>query len=335
VSKKVSVLLIVVAFLVIAATGCSSKAPSEAVRFVPDGANLLGRIDLNKLLTDEEITKLYEKASKGPENPQTFNEAVDWVEDVCGIDLTTFSTITFFGDTSEVAGEDSAMAVALIVQGTFDREDLLDAIEDAVGEHGIQLKSTQYKGYEIYTVEGLERALAFLGDGMLVFAPQTWAERVIDVARGDRKAVSGAVLDTYNGQKDGLLKMALETESTDQADEELPAELGGFMGDLEAFENVKTAGLTVGRAERSLTLGLKLCAADDDSAEAMEQAIRGMVSFLQMAASFSEESEIPKGLLSLLGDLDISRSGSCVIINLDMPFSEIENLIAGGVGQPQ
>ncbi len=333
--KKVGALLVVVALLVTAVAGCSSKVSSEAVQFVPDGANLLGQINLNKLLSDEEITELYERASKSPENPQTFDEALDWVEDTCGIDLTTFSTITFFGDTSEVAGEDSITNMAIIVQGAFNRDDLLEAIEDAAAQHGIQLKSNQYKGYEVYTVEGLEGALAFLGDGMLVFAPQTWVERVIDVARGDRKAVSGAVLDTYNGLRDGLLKMALVTKSTEQEDGGLSGGLGDFMGDLEAFENVETVGLTVGRAEESITLDLRLCAADDDSAEAMEQAIRGMVSFLQMAVSLSEEGEIPEGLLSVLEDLNISRSGRCVIINLDMHFPEIENLIAGGMGQPQ
>jgi hypothetical protein len=32
-------------------------------------------------------------------------------------------------------------------------------------------------------------------------------------------------------------------------------------------------------------------------------------------------------------DLEVSRSGSCVTVNLDMPFSEIEDLIADGLGR--
>lgn len=326
-------MLVVLALLVSMITGCSSEAASNPVELVPEGANLLGQINLSKILTDEEITELYDKASKEPNDPQTFEEALNMLKDEYDIDLMKFKTITFFSDTSEFEAEDSTITVAIIVEETFDKGDLLAAIEDAAEGADVELESSEYKGYDVYAVEDLEGAFAFLNDKMLAFGPQVWIEDVIDVAKGDRKSLSGVVLDTYNDLDESLLKVAAETVSSGQADEKLPDEVGEFLGDLSAFEDIRTVGITLGREKESLALDMKLCAADSDSAEAMEQAIRGMFAFVQLMASLSEDGEVPEGLLSVLEDLDISRSGSCVTINLAMTFPEIEDLIAEDLGR--
>jgi hypothetical protein len=329
--RRVGLLLVVLALLVSIISGCSSKSASNPVSLVPEGANLLGQIDLNKILTDEEITELYDNASKEPNDPQNFEEALDKLKDEYNIDLMEFSTITFFSNTSEFEGEDSIDNIALIVEGTFDKGDLLDAIEDIAEKAGVELEPYDYKGYDVYTVEDEEGAFVFLSDNMLAFGLQVWIEDVIDVAKGDRNALSGVVLDTYNDLDEALLNVAAETVSPGKADGKLPDEMGEFLGDLSAFEDIETVGITLGRENESLALNVKICAADSDSAEAMEQAIRGMVVFVQLMASLSEDSEVPEGLLSILEDLEISRSGACVTVNLGMTFSEIRGLIAEGL----
>src|SRR4030043_556977 len=280
--RRVGLLLVVLALLVSIISGCSSKSASNPVSLVPEGANLLGQIDLNKILTDEEITELYDKASKEPNDPQNFEEALDKLKDEYNIDLMEFSTITFFSNTSEFEGEDSIDNIALIVEGTFDKGDLLDAIEDIAEKAGVELEPYDYKGYDVYTVEDEGCAIVFLSDNMLAFGLQVWIEDVIDVAKGDGKALSGVVLDTYNDLDEALLKVAVGTVSSGEADGKLPEEVGKLLGDLSAFENMKTVGITLGRENRSLALDMKLCAADSDSAEAIEQATEGMLTFFKL-----------------------------------------------------
>jgi hypothetical protein len=331
--KIVGPLFIVLALLVSMITGCSSKAASNTVRLVPEGANLLAQINFNKIITDEEITELYDKAPKDWYHPRTVEELRASIQDELDIDLTELNTITIFSVTSAFDGEDSIDNMVIILEGSFDGDALLAAIEDKVVEAHAYMEVPEYKGYDVYVIEESEVVFVFLSDNMLAIGPQVLIEEVIDVAKGDRKALSGVVLDTFNDLDEALLKVAAETVSSGQADEKLPDEVGEFLGDLSAFEDVKTVGVTLGRENESLALDIQLCTADSASAEAMEQAVRGMVVFVQLLASLSEDSEVPEWLLSVLEDLAISRSGSCVTINLDMTFSEIRGLIAEGLGR--
>jgi hypothetical protein len=325
--RRVGLLLVVLALLVSVITGCSSKSTSNPIALVPEGANLLGQIDFNKILIDEEITGLYDKASKESNDPQTFEEALEQLKDEYDIDLMKFSTITFFSDTSAFEGEDSIDNVALIVEGTFDKSDLLAAIEGIAEEADVELESYDYKGYDVYTVEDEESVFVFLSDKMLAFGPQVWIEDVIDVAKGDGKALSGIVLDTYNDLDEALVRVAVETVSPGEADGKLPEEMGEFLGDLSAFKDVKTVGITLGRENESLALDMKLCADDSDSAEAIEQAVGGLITFIKFAAAFSDDPESLEGLVSILEDVEISTSGSCVDVELKIALSEIEGWI--------
>ncbi|MBM3156336.1 MAG: hypothetical protein FJ004_03510 [Chloroflexi bacterium] len=331
--RRMCLLFVISALLVSMLAGCTSKSTTEAIGLVPEGANMLAQIDFNEIITDEEITELYDKAFKDQDTPRTFEEVLDGLKDEYGIDLMKFNTITFFGDTSELEVEDGTINLAIIVEGTFDKGDLLVAIEDAAAEADVELDSYDYKGYDVYAFEDEEGAFVFLRDGMFAFGLQVWIEDVIDVAKGDRKALRGVVLDTFNDLDEALIRIAAGTVSPGQADDQLSDEISDFLGDLSTFENMETVGMTLGREKASLSLDMKLYAADGDSAEAMEQALRGMIVFVQLAASLSEGSEIPEWLLSILGNLDISRSGSCVTINLRMSFSEIESLVAEGSSQ--
>jgi hypothetical protein len=328
--KKLSLLFIVFVLLVSMITGCSSEATPNPVELVPEGANLLGQIDLSKILTDEEITELYDKASKEPDAPKTFEEALDKLKHEYDIDLMEFNTITFFGDISEFEGEESINNIAIIVEGTLDRDALLAAIEDAADEAGVELETSEYKGYAVYTVKDEEAALVFLSDKMLAFGPQVWVEDVIDVAKGDKKALSGIVLNTYNDLDEALLKVAVEIVPSGLIDTELP-EMGEFPGDLSAFQDIKAVGLTLGREDVSLDFNMKLCADDSDSAEAIEQAVEGLITFIKFALAFSGDAESLEGILSILEDVDVSTKGSCVDVALKIALSEVEEWINNSI----
>jgi len=325
--KKIPVLLVIV-IVVTLFLGCSASESTDPIALVPQRANMLGHINLSEILQDKELTGIYDRALENSENPQTVKGALDNLKDENGIDLRDFQGGIFFADLSDSSIEESGYSGA-IVRGTFDTNKLIDSIKEA-SENGIIV--TEYKGYTIYSYELEEMAFVFVGNYILVIGPMDVVKDVIDVKKGDKKAVGGKVLDNYNKLGDVLVKIAAEVpadvakERLEDSEDELPA-------DLSSFADIRTIGLSMTKKQQSIALNLQLCAVDSDSAEAIEQTIEGMLAFIQLLGSFSDDPEAAEGLLSPLEDLNISRSGSCVTINLDMTFSEIEGLIAEGLGQ--
>lgn len=326
--KRFGLLLVVIVLIVLPVVGCSGGSETHSsIEMVPERANLLGQVNLTKILTDEDLTALYDKAPKDPGNPQTFEEALDNLKDDYDIDLMDFNEIIFFTDTSESADAEDTTNFALIVKGTFDKDDLLAAIEDAATEGETELESTDYKGYELHVFEDEDGAFVFLSDEMLVIGTMEWVKDVIDVANGDGKALSGMVLDTYNDLGDTLVKMAVETVEPGQAEEKLPDEMGDLLGDMSALEDIKTVGLTLDKKGSSVAVDMKMCASDTESAEELQEAIDGLIGIIGFAASMSENAEENEALLSLLEEIDVSQSGSCVDVELEMTLSEIEEYL--------
>ena len=329
--QRFGLLLVVMALVVLPVMGCSGgSVTSRSIEMVPERANMLGQVNLAKILTDEDLTELYDKTPKDPANPQTFEEALDNLKDDYDIDLMDFNDIVFFGDTSESADEEGTTNFALIVEGTFDKDDLLAAIEDAAAEGETELESTDYKGYEMHMFEDEDGAFVFLSDKMLVIGTMEWVKEVINVAKGDGKALSGVVLDTYNNMGDVLIKVAVETMAPGQAEEKLPGEMGDLLGDMSAFEDVKTVGLTLDKKGNSIAIAMKMCVADSESAEGLQEAIDGLIGIIGFAASMSENAEENEALLSLLEEIDVSQSGSCVDVELEMALLEIEEYLETG-----
>jgi len=322
--KKVIVLLLMVLLLVVSPlVGCSSSSGgvTNPIGLVPKQANMVGQADLSKILQDKDLTGIYDKVPKNASYPQTFDAALTQLKDQYNIDLNSFQEGIFFVDVS--GSTDQGNYSGVIVEGTFNKSDLIAAIQS---EAGVQLSTLKYKDYEIYTDEFEETAIAFLSNTTFVIGAMQPVKDVIDVKKGDAKALGGEVLDTYNKLGDALIKVAVAVPPG-MAEGNLGQSASQVLGNLSAFDKVKTVGMTVSKNEDSVALNVKLCCADSDSAQSIEDSINGLIGFMGLIMSMSGDQEQNQALDTLLNKVEVSRSDSCVNVSLSMTVAEIEDLI--------
>jgi hypothetical protein len=320
--KKVSFLLLMVLLLVVSPLiGCSSGGATNPIELVPKNANVVGHVDLSKILQDKDLTGIYDQVPKDPSYPQTFDDALAKLKDEYNIDLKSLQEGIFFADISGSADQGNYSGV--IIEGTFNKSDLIAAIQSAAGT---ELSTIKYKDYEIYTDELQESAIAFLSDNMLVIGAMEPVKDVIDVKKGDAKALSGEVLDTYNKLGDALIKVAVAVPSG-VAEGQLGESASQILGDLSAFDKVKSVGMTLSKNNKSVALNVKLCCADSDSAQSIEQSINGLITFAQFLTGMSENQQQNQALDTLLNKIKVTRSDTCVSINITATLTEIEDLI--------
>ena len=191
--KRVIVLLLMVLLLVVSPlVGCSNSSGgvTDPIGLVPKQANMVGQVDLSKILQDKDLTGIYDKVPKNSSYPQTFGDALTQLKDQYNIDLNSFQEGLFFADVS--GSTDQGNYSGVIVEGTFNKSDLIAAIQSAAD---VQLSTIKYKDYEIYTDELEETAIAFLGNTTFVIGAMQPVKDVIDVKKGDAAALRGIVLD--------------------------------------------------------------------------------------------------------------------------------------------
>jgi hypothetical protein len=313
------VLLLVVSPLI----GCSNSngGVTNPIGLVPKKANVIGHVDLSKILQDNDLTGIYDKVPKDSSYPQTFDDALAKLKEEYNIDLKNFQEGVFFGDISGSTEQGNYSGV--IVKGAFNKSDLITAIQSAAD---MELSTIKYKDYEIYTDESGGAAIAFLGDNMFVMGAMQPVKDVIDVKKGDGVALSGTVLDTYNKLGDALIKVAVAVPPG-VAEGQLGQSASQVLGDLSAFEKVKSVGMTLSKNDGSIALDVKLCCADSDSAQSIEQSINGLIIFAEFLTSMSENQQQNQALDTLLNKVEVGRSDSCVNITITATLAEIEDLI--------
>jgi len=325
--KRVIVLLLMVLLLVVSPLiGCSSGGATNPIGLVPKKANMLGKVDLSKLLQDNDLwgicynsyTGIYDKSS-----PQTFDDARTLFKDQFNIDLKSFQQGVLFADVSQ--SNDGGNYWGAIVKGTFNKNDLIAAIRSWGGDN-TAWRTINYKDYHIYAYKAEENVFAFLSDNTLVIGTMQPVKDVIDAQKGDVAALGGEVLDTYNKLGDALIKVAVAVPPG-VTEGQLGESASQYLGDLSAFDKVKSAGMTVSKNDGSVTIDLKLCCADSDSAQSVEQSINGMITLVKLLMAMSEDQEQKQALDRLLNNVEVSRSDSCVNVSLSMTVAEIEDLI--------
>ena len=329
--KKVSLLLLMVLLLVVSPLiGCSNSSGgvttssggvTNPIGLVPKKANVVGQVDLSKILQDKDLAGIYDKVPKDSSYPQTFEYALAKLKDQYNIDLKSFQEGVFFGDISGSTEQGNYSGV--IVKGAFNKSDLITAIQSAAG---MELSTINYKDYEIYTDESEETAIAFLSDNMLVMGAMQPVKDVIDVKKGDGAALSGTVSDTYNKLGDALIKVAVAVPPN-VGEGKLGESASQILGDLSAFEKVKSVGMTLSKNDGSVALDVKLCCADSDSAQSIEQSIDGLITLVKFLMAMSEDQQQNQALDTLLNKVEVVRSDSCVNITVNATLAEIEGLI--------
>jgi hypothetical protein len=321
--KRVVVLLLVVLSLVVfPLAGCtnSSIALPDPIKLVPNKVNLVGLVDITSILKDGNLTGIYDTVPKDTSYPQTFYDALSKLKDEYNIDLMGFQEGIYFADIS--SSGDTGNYSGIIIEGTFNKNDLISAIQSV---SGTELSTIKYKNYDIYADELQESAIAFLSDNMFVIGEMQAVQDTIDVKEG-APALSGEVLDIYNKLGNGLIKLAVAVPSG-VTEGQLGESASQYLGNLSAFDNVKSVGMTISPNNQSLTLDLKLCCTDSDSAQSIEQTINGLITFAQFLTGMSENQQQNQALDTLLSNVKVTRSDTCVDVNITATVNEIEQLI--------
>lgn len=312
-TKKLVSWLLVLILMLATAVGCGA-AELNAIELVPQDANLIANIQISKIINDQDLRDAYNKAEKEPGQPQTVEEGLNELVKETGIDLRDFSRAVVFAD---IATLDQAGYMAVIVEGTFDETQFIENIEEKTGK---ELSTTDYKGYKLYTDEEEEFVIAFLSDSMLLLGATKAVKDAIDVSKGDRRQVSGIILDTYNQLGDALIKFAFELpeEARESLSEELvPDEIPIS---LEPFADIDILGFALNKEAETITIQINPHFLSKDSAQDAKDTLSGAISL------FKGMLEVPE-LKELLGKIQVSVADFWVTITFEITLSEIEELI--------
>jgi hypothetical protein len=291
--------------------GCGAPAIAPTW-LVPDDVKFVASIQINKILTDQDLIAAYDEALNKPLfMPGTFEDALKQVEEEIGIDPRDFSEVLIFGDT------ESDDYFGATIKGTFDPEALIESVEEAIGE---EMAHSTYKGYQIYTTafEDEEVAICFLSDDTVALGLTNVVKDIIDVNQGDKERLSGRLYDTYTAFGDVWIKGAGEVP--EGAIDDIPEV--GIPIDLEILEDLEVVGFAFNKAGENLTLQIELCFSDAESAADVQDMISVIVIFLPLIMP-----DIPTEVADLLDWLSFSQSDSCITITLETTTTDIEELI--------
>ena len=311
-SKKLFSWLLVLILMLVTAAGCK-ESELTAIELVPQDANLIANIQVSKIINDQDLRNAYDKAKKEPEQPQTAEEALNELVEETGIDPRDFSEAVIFADLTTWEREEY---LGVIAEGTFDEKQFIDNIEGKAGE---EFTTSDYKGYKLYTDEKEEFGIAFLSDRMLLLGTTKAVKDAIDVSKGDRKQVSGIILDAYNRLGDALIKFAFELPEEARealAEEPIPGEIPIS---LEPFANIDILGFVLNKEAETITIQINPHFISTDSAEDAKDTLSGAISLFK---GMLQDPEIKE----LLGKMEVSVTDSWLTIAFEITLSEIEKL---------
>ena len=308
--KLLSWLLVLV---LMSATVVGCGASKTAIELVPRDANLIAVIQVSKIINDRDLRDAYDEAEKDSGQPQTIEEALDELVEEVGVDLRDCQQAVIFADTTTLA---QVGYLGIIIEGSFDEEQFIDNIEEKAGE---ELTTSDYKGYKLYTDETEEFGIAFLSNEVLLLGTTNAVKDTIQVSTGDRRKVSGIILDTYNQLGDALIKCAFELpkEAREALTEELVPDEIPFS--LESFADIDIVGFALNKEADTITIQINPHFLSTDSAEDAKDTLSGAIILLR---GVMQDPEIKE----LLGKVEVTGADSWVTISFEITISEIERL---------
>jgi len=306
-------ILLILCFALIAGlvgAGCrSAPPPVPLTEPVPQRANLVASIQINEILTNEDLIEAYDEAEKDPEMPETVEEAMQEIEDEIGIDPRDFYEAVVFSDTECEDGYWGAT-----ITGTFDEEELIENIEQGIGE---ELTSINYHGYKRYADETGENGLCFLSGDTFLIGTLDAVEDSLDVAAGDAMPLEGPVVDTYEALGDVWVRVAVKLPPESMEDltgDEIPVE-------SETLESVEAVGASLKKVGQNVSLEIRVCLPSPVLAEALKVILIGAKTYFQLTA------DLPAEAVDVIKKIVLSRSGSCTVLMLTATVYEIEDLV--------
>ena len=284
-----------------------------AIELVPQHVNIIGNIQVSRIVNDPDLTEAYNKAEEESEQPQTFEEALTAAIEETGIDFRNFSEAIVYGDLTEFEQQEY---LGFIVEGSFNQQQFINNFKEKANR---EFATSDYKGYKLYIDEEDEFGIAFLSDKMLLLGSTKAVEDAIDVRKGDRKQVGGSILDTYNQLGDVLIKFSFKFPEEarkalleESSPEEIPIS-------LEPFADIDILGLALNKEGETISVYINSHFLSTDSTEDVYDTLLG--------AKLLFKGMIPDPeIKGLLDKISVNSTGSSVTIAFEMTLSEIEQL---------
>ncbi|UCH42802.1 MAG: hypothetical protein JSW16_08345 [Dehalococcoidales bacterium] len=308
-------LVLVLAVVSIVAPGCSEpEFDLTPIELVPQRASMIAGVQVSQIIEDPDLKETFAGIEKDPDQPQTFDEAIQQMVEETGLDLRDISRILVFGDITSLEQTDY---VGLIAEGDFDEEQMIGDIEDQTGE---KFTTGEYKGYTLYQEGFEEYSIVFLSEKMLISGTTEAIEDAIDVSKGIRDKASGTLIDTYNQLGNPLVKAVIELpeEAWSALDEE-PA-MGDFPLSMEAFSDIDILGLSFDKEGEIISIEITPHFLSTDSAQDARNTLSGAISI------FRGTLDVPE-LKDLLGKIEVRLDDSWLTIVFEITQSEIEQLM--------
>ena len=255
VSAGIAVLLVVAACGGKADDGDSSPISTSAdaiapIDLVPDGASALVWADVLRLLNDQVIQDAFFALSSGEdaEEKQTLEQALAELTEKTGLDAKQIEEMLFFANDADLSTATQAVGFSdspdlddssgvAILSGSFDP----DAILSLARQYEQTPTSMDYKGYELIMDVDETTAITAVGN-YIVTGDIASVQDVIDVATGERAAVSGNLRSEFEALGSPLIKGVVEVpEGTlDDAlgEDAAPGAPTGFGFDLSAVSAI-------------------------------------------------------------------------------------------------
>ena len=313
---KTALVTSLVSLLTLAVVGCGGGGAPDPEELVPQGSNLILQVQVDELLQDADVAALYDALPQDEEDdrPATFQGFLDLGELESGLDFRAFTSVLLFGDIS-----DFERGIGLIVQGTFQEQAFLGAVEKATE---MEFTSTEYRGHQVYRFEDDEDAgeLVFLDDEMLLFGAGGTARRVIDIFEGDDDPASGHLIDTFHSLKSPLLKLAFQP----------PAEVLESVGfipiptefpvNLSSLKELQVVTITVDKKEADITAQASLEFASEESASSFGDTLDGAVKLGR--GQLTDETAV-----ELLNKVEVTLEGVTVTVDFQITVGELKDII--------
>jgi hypothetical protein len=319
ISRKIFIGLLLLVLILVMIPGCATSE-INIIELVPENANLLASIQVGQMVSDQALRGAYEGIEKDPDMPPKVEEALDEVLEKTGIDLREVSQAVVFADITDMGTMDVEEYLGILVEGNFNEELIIDRIEEN-GEMDFTIST--YSEYKIYIDQEEEFTITFLSEKILLAGSKKAVYDAIDVSKGEKKKVSGILLDTYNRFGDVMIKLAIgipEEERQSMAEEPVTEDMPIS---FEAFSDLETVGFALSKSIETITIQLDCHFSNTESATNARDTLSGAVTLFK---GMSPDVEMNPLLKPLLSKIEVDSEGPWVTIDLSITLTEIEEM---------
>lgn len=289
-------LLAPLALLLLVISGCSGEgasantSASEMVGSVPENAVFLGSLKLDAVLKDADLRAALSESMKSQDedkgaNIQSFLSGEDY-----GIDPASIKDIVFFGTDDALPGsDDDDNDAGVLISVKYEKEKVAAALSK---NSDSPLMAQPYKEIDVRASADGENAIGFLGEDLIVVGTTKMVHAVIDVRKGEAKALSGSLPAKFQSLGSPMVKLAAVLT---------PESLSGLGNpalpiNTDFLTQISGMSLTLDKSGDTLNFAMKLDYPSNETAKRASDGIAGLISLFKSASTDGNAVKMLEGI---------------------------------------